>query len=84
MKKSKNIYEIWKIEWKDHTSSYGGWSKPSDLDLAVLVITSVGYLINETKETITLALNFSNNEDGKVNTYITIIKSCITFRKKLS
>jgi hypothetical protein len=57
------------IEWKDAESA-DSWTPANEIDHDYALIKSVGWLINENKKTVTLALN----HDTKNEAYSCILK----------
>ena len=59
MKKKKEKYKLYKIEWEDAASS-GGWIELGEEKLDPLIVTTVGFLIKETKDRLILAQSLTN------------------------
>lgn len=75
---------LWKISWYDHCSSRASWSTEDTLKSAKpLVVDTVGWLIAENKKCVTLASSV-NIEDDNYGGDMTIVKSCIIKKKRLS
>lgn len=68
------------VKWRD-SSTLRGWQSIDDTRHAVGIITSVGWLARETKDTITLTTGIS--ECGNVCDAITIPREAITKMTRL-
>ena len=55
--------KIGKIEWLDICSGTPNWSRCDDLELGPLKCVSVGLLLKETDEYISIAQNYNEEED---------------------
>lgn len=76
-------YDIVKVKWIDSASQENqSWHFLSDHDNSVVTVTSVGHLIYENDQIITLVLSLSTEE--MIVGDITIPKVCILKRKKLA
>ena len=72
------------VTWLDHSSfEENTWHEVSQTvsDLTPLEVTTVGWIIHETKDYIVLAGTFTEN--NHTNGEMCIIKKCILTRKKL-
>lgn len=72
------------IEWVDSTSLYGGvWKNIGDIDAmkGPCTITSIGFLLKETKDYVSIAAHVS---DSQVSGDMIIPKVAITKRKVLN
>jgi hypothetical protein len=82
-RKSKSSLDtVLYVEWLDHTSHGDtGWQSREALnELDVAVCKSVGFVLKETKTTITLVSSLADDvADGSV----CIVKSCIRVKEKL-
>lgn len=78
-KKSKSTWV--KVVWKDHFSQElkSGWGE--DLDITPVLVTSVGVVVKENKEVVTLAQNLSDG--GHRGNTMNILKALIKSRKTL-
>lgn len=56
-------YKIILIEWYD-AESCDDWTPTSDIDHGVALVKSIGWLINENKKTVTLALNYDTKNEA--------------------
>ena len=79
-KKKKTTYNLYKIDWKDACSNTS-WRALDECRLNLLVVHSVGWLVGENKEVISLAQQLSAN--GTAADTINIPKSCIVNKYKL-
>jgi len=68
------------IEWYDACSS-SGWNSPDKLDYTALLVKTVGWLLKEEKNTISIV--HSNAENHDVMGLVTIPKGWIKKRKYL-
>lgn len=76
----EDVIEV--VEWLDHCSTKGGqWESFEDIceDLKPLTVHSVGWVIKETKESVTLIPTWHNEQ---AYGDILIIKRCIISRQK--
>ena len=83
MKKPVTSFPLLKVRWLDHASA-GGWHFPkdrADQTKKGLVCESVGFRIQRTKHTLTLAQTVE--EQGKVNDTITIVVPAIVSVRRL-
>ncbi len=81
-KQKSSLETVLYVEWLDHTShGDSGWQSRADLDaLDVALCKSVGFVLKETKTTITLVSSLADDvADGSV----CIVKSCIRVKEKL-
>ena len=69
-----NKLKIVIVEWVDSSFSEG-WVGKDEFDYGISYITSVGYLVHETKEFISIALNVGNN--GQISDVMNIPKVAI-------
>lgn len=67
------------IEWTD-AESIDEWTQKSEIDHGSALIKSVGWILNENKKTVTLALNYDTKNDA----YSCIIKLPIKMITKRS
>ena len=67
-----------KIEWIDSCSSNTEWTLLSDIceDIQPIKITTIGFLIQETDDCITVAQNYGIDPEQACN-FMTIPKGCI-------
>lgn len=83
-REKKEKLTLWKVSWYDHCSSRASWSSRDSLkSVEPLVIDTVGWQVGENKKTITLASSV-NIEDDNYGGDMTIVKSCILRKKRLS
>lgn len=66
-----------RIEWLDICSGTPSWSRLDGLELGPLKCVSVGMLINDTEEYISIAQNYCE-EDGLVADTMTFPKAIVT------
>lgn len=69
------------LEWLDHCSGSYGWREPEDYDAETVLCKTVGWVMAETDEAITLAQ--SSEGGGKFSGEFIVVKSCIKRRVKL-
>jgi hypothetical protein len=69
------------IKWKDHVFYVNGWVDPDNVDGDSIVCESVGFLLIEDKDTITITQ--AKNTLGDVAGVCTILKSDIVRKKYL-
>jgi len=67
--------------WRDAYSYDTGWVNPADLRCRPVIVTSVGFVINENEHGIVLALDSA--DDGDFNTCGFIPQSCVVSRMVL-
>lgn len=81
MEKEKTILLV---KWVDSASS-SCWQPLEDVDYTPIICTSVGFLIHEDDNSITLALNYGSNPQ-QVSNITTIpkcsIKECVEYGKE--
>lgn len=80
-KKALKSYPILRVDWKDHWSGNNQWQEPHVVKHRPAQCVSVGVLVKEDKEGLTLAQNMTSNEVVADTVYI--LKNCITHRTKL-
>jgi hypothetical protein len=73
---------VYYLEWVD-SASCRGWTEVERIDPSPKVCRSIGFLVMENKEVITIAGHFSDNPD-LCNGDITIPKVAIIKRKKIT
>lgn len=69
------------IDWIDH-KTYDGWYGADEFSNVPAMIRSIGWVLVENDDCLTLIQ--SGSSDDVYNNAITIVKSCITSRKKLN
>ena len=74
--------EIIVVEWTDAAGSDGTWSENAG-DLEPARITSVGFLVKETKRAITLGQSRDDNRPPKFDNLLSIPKFAIQTRRRL-
>jgi hypothetical protein len=74
-------YPILRVDWKDHWSGNNQWNNPDGIKHRPMHCVSVGVLVKEDKEGLSLAQNMTSNEVVADTVYI--LKNCITHRTKL-
>ena len=81
MKNSKSKIKIVQIDWLDHYAKEAGWINLENYVPKLLVMTTVGFLVKETKEVYILSMT----EDGKgsVGSLMHILKCCVVRKKCL-
>lgn len=80
--KSKIGKKILLVVWKDACSE-DAWTPELDIEPANSTIISVGMLIKETREVLTLGLNFDQTSENW-SCIIHIPKSCISEKREIS
>jgi hypothetical protein len=72
------------VEWYDHCSTSGSWN-PLEVvkTMEPILITSIGFLVNETPRTVTLAAHWGV-DDHNVSGDICILKNCVKRKKKIN
>ena len=70
------------IKWLDHFSSDRGWHVPEEFKAEPYSVESVGILVNETKDYITIATNVAR--DGQVSCFMSILKKGILEKRVLA
>ena len=66
------------LEWEDHCTTQG-WNSKDNIDGLPIRIKSIGYIIKETPQTITISTAISST--GGSPEPMTILKSCIQKRR---
>lgn len=51
------------VTWRDASSESDGWKSPADLDDVNVIVVSVGFLVKETANNITLAQDLADDGD---------------------
>lgn len=74
--------DIYLIHWND-AESIDDWTELSQIDHEAALIKSIGWLINENKKTVTLALNH-DTKNGSYSCLIKIPKGMISLKRKVS
>jgi len=69
------------VTWKDAGGEQDGWKEDSDVDDENPIIRSVGWVVKETDNNITLAMDMA--EDGYTHTRGRIPKGMVIARKVL-
>ncbi len=82
-KKYKDLktFDIVRVDWHDHWSGMHQWSHPDDVDHTPKTCVTVGVVVKEDKNGITLAQNMGTAMQVADTTYV--IKKCIVSRKVL-
>lgn len=80
----KYSHQLVEVRWADSCNSDFGWIHLEDLDTKVYEIVSVGFLVDETDDTLALSSHYSLDDPHKVNTILMIPKSCVIELKELS
>ena len=83
LKLSKGKRDILFVRWEDHCirSPGIGWTETADKYMPAMECESVGFKVFEDKDILVLAIN--QDENGKINDTMHIIKSCIKKRRIL-
>ena len=73
------------VEWRDSTGD-SGWAADDEGDPVgvLIIIRSIGYVLLETEETITLCQSIDNAEDDKTDNRLSIQKALVTKRCQLA
>lgn len=69
-------HKIVELEWLDHTST-NTWSLPADFS-GLMKIHSVGWLVEETADTVTIALSHDSNSPKQYSEIMCIACCLIT------
>jgi hypothetical protein len=69
------------VTWRDAGGEDSGWKSPSDIGDDNPIITSVGWVVKETDNNLTLAMDLA--DDGETNGRSRIPKGMIVSRKEL-
>lgn len=79
-------HKLVSIEWVDSQFAAPGWCYIDDLPLSIATVTTVGFLINQTKDIITVAssLIFKDDLATQTSCAINIPKCCIKSKKVIS
>ncbi len=72
------------IEWEDSAQPVAAWTHLHDLDVSIVRITSVGWLVRDTKKLKALAPNISRDGTPQVSGVITIPTRCVIRIKTLA
>ena len=82
MKKHKLVF----IEWVDSQIASLTWCHIDDIPVGIATVISVGFLISETKDILTVAANLSYKENAttQISSVINIPKCCIKSKKIIS
>ena len=75
------LMKIELVTWRDAGGEQEGWQDPSDIDDANPIITSVGWVVKETDNNLTLAMDIA--DDGDTHTRGRIPKGMIVSREVL-
>jgi hypothetical protein len=67
------------IIWRDAGGEQDGWMDPDDLDDVNPIISSVGWVVKETENNVTLAMDYA--DDGDTHTRGRIPKGMIVSRE---
>jgi hypothetical protein len=67
------------ITWRDAGGEQGGWQSPEEVDDVNPIIQSVGWVVKETDNNVTLAMDLS--DDGDTHTRGRIPKGMIVTRQ---
>lgn len=75
---------LYLIDWWDHCSSQGSWNTLDTVkSMTPILIRSIGFLVAETDQTITLASHYDDSGTN-ISGDICILKTCIKRKKKIS
>jgi len=74
--------EVILVEWEDHCTAYSSWTKTEEMAHHICLIKTVGFVVLDTINYLTLALLMQKDNETASQT-ITIIKSCIEKIKKV-
>ena len=79
-------YKIVSIEWVDSQIASLTWCYLDEIPIKIAYVTTVGFLISQTKDIITVAGSFSYKEDAtaQISSVINIPKCCIKSKKIIS
>lgn len=73
---------LWLVRWRDSHTSHG-WRDQKEVDHEPAPCITVGYVIHDTKKSITLAQSLQDDNTGNVNGCMVIPRSCITSIRRL-
>ena len=74
-------FDIVRLDWYDHFSGNYQWSHIDDLDTVPRICTAIGAKVRESKDTITVVANLTDNM--RVADATTVLKSCLVKEVKL-
>jgi hypothetical protein len=79
-KKAKSLYVVWV-----DSASITGWQDPAKVDHEVMVCETLGFVVKETKDALTLCLNKTDEHRSLCNRghFITIPKVSIKSRRMI-
>ena len=84
-------FDLEVIEWEDHCGGDKGWTSIEEIqkeyDDIATIVHSAGWVIREGERTLTLVHNFAphgSNNDAQGVMEMTILKSCIISRAKIT
>jgi hypothetical protein len=87
MQKAMNKYKLVKVNWVDSSTPRMGWTFLSDWKgVGSLDCVSIGYLIDENENTITIAPHLAYPDDEvncQINGVMTIPSGCVTRLEEL-
>jgi len=72
----------YEVTWLDHFGSVDKWTRPSDMNDEPFRVTTMGFLVKETKECIYIGNGQVNEEDPRYHEIMGIVKSAI-IKKRL-
>jgi hypothetical protein len=75
-------YPLELVEWKDAHNDQDGWVAGDDVEDAIITVYSVGWVVKETENNVTLAMDLCEDED--THTRGRIPKGMIVSRKVLT
>ena len=77
----KDALKFAAVTWYDH-AEYSGWQDPAGPEFKALLISSIGHIVAEDSDYLTISA--SRSEDGKFISPLVIIKKAIVKRKNFS
>lgn len=79
-------YKIVSVVWVDSQIASLTWCHIDDVPVNIATVNTVGFLISQTKDIITVAGSFSYKEDAtaQISSVINIPKCCIKSKKFIS
>lgn len=76
----KTLFKAIYVEWKDACAS-SGWKEINTADVDPILIKSIGWLVKETKEYLTITHGHDTEPPHLINGFMTIPKAWIQKRK---
>jgi len=79
-------YKLVIVEWVDSQIASLTWCQLDELPINIATVTTVGFLVSQTKDIITIAGSISHKENSttQISSVINIPKCCIKSKKNIS